>query len=149
MNSIPKSADISIQALGIAADEYKRIKAHIERPEIILPLVELGWAEDYCGLWAQYSGLLSPSYSGSFRDGCWFCPFHGIDQLRRLWRMHPELWNLLLKWDADSEVTFKADGHTVRDYEERFRQEAEGVFRANDRRFRWEHLNGEVQLRWF
>jgi hypothetical protein len=149
MNSIPKRADISIQVLGIAADEHHRIKKHIVRPNVVLPLVELGWGEDYCGLWAQCNGLLSPSYGASFRDGCWFCPFQGVDQIRRLRRIHPDLWAVLLNWDADSKVPFKANGHTVRDYEERFMQEAEGIFRPNDRRFRWEHLNGDVQLNWF
>lgn len=59
---------------------------------------------------------------------------------------YPELWKILLKWDADSLVTFKPDGHTVRDYENRFRLEDEKVISA-DEPFRWSYLN-EVQLKW-
>lgn len=61
-----------VQYLGIAADEPDRIATHIGREGIKLPLVELGWEEDLCGLWCKYNGLLSPTYENAARDGCWF-----------------------------------------------------------------------------
>ena len=62
-----------VRYLGIAADEPKRIAKHIGNPNVILPLVEIGWEEDLCGLISGYQNLLSPSYETATRDGCWFC----------------------------------------------------------------------------
>lgn len=74
LNAIEQIAkENTVQYLGIAADEPRRIRKHIDRPNIVLPLVEIGWDEEYCGLWSQYSDLLSPIYIDSFRGGCWFC----------------------------------------------------------------------------
>lgn len=138
-----------VQYLGIAADEPKRIARHINRPNIKLPLVELGWEEDLCGLWCKYSGLLSPIYETSGRGGCWFCHNQGVGQLRLLRKNYPALWSLMLKWDKDSPVNFKPDGHTVHDYDERFALEDEGLIRPGDR-FLWSMLDdGGVNYRIF
>ncbi len=72
-------------------------------------------------------GLLSPTYETSMRDGCWFCHNQGLSQLRNLRHNYPDLWALLLKWDKDSPVSFKPDGHTVHDYDKRFALEDEGL----------------------
>lgn len=74
--------------------------------------------------------------------GCWFCHNQGVDQLRLLRKNYPDLWQLLLKWDRDSPVTFKADGHTVRDYDLRFQAEDLGLV-PTDRKFRWKMLTGD------
>ena len=74
--------------------------------------------------------------------GCWFCHNQGIDQFRLLRKTYPDLWKLLLKWDRDSPVTFKADGHTVRDYDLRFQAEDLGLV-PTDRKFRWKMLTGD------
>ena len=138
-----------VQYLGIAADEPKRIARHINRPNIKLPLVELGWEEDLCGLWCKYSGLLSPIYETSGRGGCWFCHNQGVGQLRLLRKVHPDLWAMMLKWDLDSPVSFKPDGRTVHDYDERFQLEDEGLIRPGDR-FLWSMLkDGGVNYRIF
>lgn len=128
-----------IQYLGIAADEPKRIAKHIGKPNIILPLVEIGWEEDLCGLISGYQNLLSPTYETSMRDGCWFCHNQGVGQLRNLRKKHPDLWALLLKWDADSPVTFKPDGHTVKDFDERFALEDQGLIAPSDP-WKWSYL---------
>ncbi len=134
-----------MQYLGIAADEPLRIARHIVKPNIILPLVEIGWEEDLCGLIAGYQDLLSPTYTTSTRGGCWFCHNQGVDQLRQLRHNYPDLWALLLKWDADSPVTFHADGRTVRDFDERFAMEDAGLISPSEK-WRWEYLN-EMQLK--
>ena len=90
------------------------------------------------------NGLLSPIYTTSTRGGCWFCHNQSVDQLRLLRKNYPDLWELMLKWDMDSPVTFKADGHTVHDFERRFQLEDDGII-TSDQRFRWEWLN-EVQI---
>ena len=64
----------------------------------------------------------------------------GVAQLRNLWRNHPDYWALLMKWDIDSPVTFKADGHTVHDFDRRFQMEIERKI-PMDRTFRWAMLD--------
>lgn len=129
-----------MQYLGIAADEPERIERHT-KPGFKMPLVEIGWDEAYCRKWCEERDLLSPIYTTATRGGCWFCHNQGIDQLRLLRKTYPDLWKLLLKWDKDSPTTFKADGHTVRDYDLRFQAEDLGLV-PTDRKFRWKMLTG-------
>lgn len=126
--------------IGIAADEPKRIARHSCRPNIILPLVEIGWDEAYCRKWCEEKGLLSPIYTTSTRGGCWFCHNQSINQLRLLRKNYPDYWQLLLKWDSDSPVSFKPDGHTVHDFDKRFKMEDDGIIKPNDRKFRWKQI---------
>ena len=62
------------------------------------------------------------------------------------WEKQNEYWSLLLKWDNDSPVTFKADGHTVHDYDRRFQLEDELLIPI-DRPFRWSMLEEDLQIR--
>lgn len=138
-STLARGADINIvQYLGIAADEPERIERHT-KPGVVLPLVEAGWDEAYCRKWCEDNNLLSPIYTDSTRGGCWFCHNQGLEQLRLLRKNYPDLWDLLLMWDTDSPVSFKPDGHTVHDYDLRFRLEDEGKV-PKDRRFRWKML---------
>lgn len=137
-------ASNTITYLGIAADEQERIIRHT-KPNVILPLVKIGWTENDCRKWCEDNDLLSPIYNHSARGGCWFCHLQGLDQLRLLRHEYPELWNLMLKWDIDSPHTFHADGHTVHDLDRRFNAEDVGLI-PKDRRFRWKMLEElEVQ----
>lgn len=108
----------TITYLGIAADETNRFGSlsHTRRS----PLVELGWTESDCRKWCEDNGLLSPVYTNITRGGCWFCPNQRVGHLRILRKNCPDLWALMLKWDKDSPVSFKADGHTVHDFDRRF-----------------------------
>lgn len=126
-----------VEYLGIAADEPKRFGQLNARKRA--PLVEFGIDEDLCGLYCRYNDMLAPTYETSCRDGCWFCHNQGVGQLRLLRRNYPDLWALLMKWDLDSPVTFKADGHTVHDFDLRFQLEDEGVI-PTDKAFRWDWL---------
>lgn len=127
-----------IRYLGIAADEPNRF--HNLTPVSKSPLVELGWTEADCWRWCEANDLLSPIYTTSARGGCWFCHNQGIPQLRHLRATYPDLWAMMLKWDADSPVSFHPDGRTVRDFERRFAAEDAGVI-PTDRRFRWDMLD--------
>lgn len=134
-----RGADTNVvQYLGIASDEPERIERYT-RPGIILPLVDIGWDEAYCRKWCEENDLLSPIYTNVARGGCWFCHNQGVDQLRLLRKQYPELWEILLRWDWDSPVTFKANGRTVHDYDLRFYAEDLGLVPA-DRKFRWKVL---------
>lgn len=137
-----------VHYIGIAADEPKRIARHMGKPDKVMPLVQIGWDEDLCGLEATYMDMLSPTYSGSFRDGCWFCHNQGVGQLRQLRHNYPDLWSLLLKWDNDSPVTFHADGHTVHDFDRRFQLEDDGLINPGER-FKWSMLEEDLNYRLF
>lgn len=136
-----------VEYIGIAADEPKRFGQLNDRKRA--PLVEFGIEEALCGLYCQYEGILAPSYETSCRDGCWFCHNQGVNQLRQLRKNYPELWRLLLKWDADSPVNFKPDGHTVHDYDRRFQLEDEHFLTPGDPKFRWKMLNENLQQKLF
>jgi hypothetical protein len=143
-----KASENNKEILGIAADEPKRIERHQKRDNIILPLVVLGWTEEMCRKWCEDNDLLSPIYTTATRGGCWFCHNQGVEQLRLLRKNYPDYWSLLLKWDNDSPVTFKPDGHTVHDYDKRFRLEDEMCIDP-EAPFRWDMLNRPLQMRLF
>lgn len=132
-----------VEYIGIAYDEKKRHK--IISKTKVAPLVEFQIDEDLCYLHCKYEGILSPSYESSYRDGCWFCHNQGVEQLRHLRKKYPKCWAMLLKWDADSPVTFKADGRTVHDYDRRFEYEDLGIV-PKDRTFKWKMLDEERQM---
>lgn len=137
----------SIQYIGIAADEPNRYHNLTDTKKS--PLVEAGWTESMCRQWCEENGLLSPIYTTATRGGCWFCHNQSVGQLRLLRKNYPKLWELMLKWDNDSPVTFKADGHTVHDFDRRFRMEDDGLISPDDRVFRWKMMDQELNYRWF
>lgn len=133
--------------IGIAADEPNRFHNLTDTKKS--PLVEAGWDEEQCKNWCIENDLLSPIYTTATRGGCWFCHNQSVNQLRLLRKTYPQYWELLLKWDKDSPCTFKPDGHTVHDFDERFRLEDEGLILPEDR-FRWDMLkDGGVNYRLF
>ena len=133
----------AIQYVGIAFDEPERHK--VLKGNTRSPLVDAKWSELQCKEWCIENKLLSPIYTSSQRGGCWFCHNQSIKQLRLLRKHHPELWDMLLKWDKDSPFPFKANGHTVNDYEKRFAMEEVG-FVPKDKTFRWEMLEKPTQI---
>ena len=139
LNKIGKDA---IQYIGIAADEPNRFGNLSDLKKS--PLVEVGWDEAYCRQWCEENDLLSPIYTTATRGGCWFCHNQGVGQLRLLRKNYPDLWALMLKWDKDSPVAFKADGRTVHDFEKRFALEDQKLIVPSDH-FRWAMLDEELQ----
>ena len=126
--------------VGIAVDEPNRFHNLTETKKS--PLVEAGWDEAYCRQWCEENNLLSPIYTTTARGGCWFCHNQSVGQLRLLRKNYHELWKLMLKWDLDSPVSFKPDGHTVHDFDMRFDAEDKGLIKPGDKSFRWEKLRG-------
>lgn len=136
-----------IQYIGIASDEPNRFHNLTDSKKS--PLIEAGWDENYCRQWCEENDLLSPIYTTATRGGCWFCHNQSIGQLRLLRKSYPEYWDLMLKWDADSPVAFRPDGHTVQDFDKRFQLEDEGLILPEER-FKWEMLeDGGVNYRLF
>lgn len=143
LNKIDK---YTISYIGIAFDEPKRFKVLSEHK--VSPLFEAKWTEKMCYDWCLENNLLSPIYKSSARGGCWFCHNQSVEQLRLLRHTYPDYWELLMKWDRDSPISFKPK-HTVHDYDKRFQLEDMGVIYPNDRRFRWNCLNDDIQLTFF
>lgn len=137
----------NIVYVGIATDELRRF--HVLSDAKKSPLVEAGWTEAMCREWCEKNDLLSPIYTTATRGGCWFCNNQPVNQLRLLRKNYPEYWALMLKWDKDSSVTFHADGHTVHDFERRFQAEDDGLISADDKIFRWNMLDSELNYRIF
>ena len=135
------------QYIGIAADEPNRFHNLTDRKRS--PLVEHDITEAEARKICEELDLLSPIYTQSARGGCWFCHNQPVNQLRLLRKQYPEYWALMLQWDKDSPVTFKADGHTVHDFDKRFRLEDEGFISADDKVFGWDMLNQELNYRLF
>ena len=130
----------SVSYRGIAIDEPVRL-ARLDGVTAVSPLAAAGWTEAMCREWCEGNDLLSPIYTNSARGGCWFCHNQSIGQLRLLRKNYPEYWALMLKWDKDSPVTFNTRGHTLHDYERRFRLEDEGLISPDDKNFRWSMLD--------
>lgn len=139
-NSIESS---TIRYIGIAADEPERL-ARLQGTSKISPLAEIGWTEADCWKWCEENDLLSPIYSSAARGGCWFCHNQGVDQLRLLRKNYPDLWQLLLKWDSDSPVTFKANGRTVHDFDKRFAMEDAHLLIPGEF-FRWKMVDEYIE----
>ena len=122
----------ALHYIGIAADEPKRIKNEV------YPLVEWGITEaqalqicydrgfDWNGLYEIYH-----------RCSCWCCPFQRIDELRKLRRHHPELWEKLREMDERALGQFGStalgqfkDNWTVEQLEHRFAAEDAAAIEA-------------------
>ena len=134
----------AVTYLGIAADEPGRLKGLSEIRKS--PLAAAGWTEARCRRWCEENGLLALIYAKTARSGCWFCPNQTIMQLRSLRRDYPELWALMLRWDADSPVCFKAHGHPLRDYDCRFQMEDRGLLLPSDTGFRWSKVDTKKEV---
>lgn len=135
----------NIVYIGIASDEPNRFHNFTDTKKS--PLVEAGWTEAMCREWCEKNDLLSPIYATATRGGCWFCHNQGVNQLRLLRKNYPEYWALMLKWDKDSPVTFRADGHTVHDFDRRFQLEDDGLISPDDKVFKWSMLEEELNYR--
>lgn len=131
-----------VQYLGIAADEPSRIVRHESKPNVVLPLVDIGWDEAYCRKWCEENNLLSPIYQNHARGGCWFCQFQPTESLRDVRDNYPDLWKIMLEWDLESPLAFNPHGHTVHDYEKRFQMEDEGKLDPK-KRFVWKDVKEE------
>lgn len=89
----------------------------------IYPLVKAKYTEQMCMDWCKKNGLLNPTYDKFSRDGCWFCHYQTLEQLRDLRHNHPDKWQIMLQLDDCSPLTFRADGTTIHMLDERFKWE--------------------------
>lgn len=114
--------------VGIAADETNRLERENQKKEGSLhPLVEWGWSEADC---LQYCYSLGYDWGGLYeifaRVSCWCCPLQPLEELRKLRKHFPELWEELKEMDKRSWQTFKQD-YTVEELDKRFEFEEKRI----------------------
>lgn len=100
INTFLKPIPNPISCVGYAADETERQMENSKYPKRY-PLIEYGITEaealQYCfDLGYHWGGL----YEHFRRVSCYCCPLQGIDELRKLRKYYPELWNKMLEMDA-------------------------------------------------
>lgn len=83
-----------IEYIGIAKDEPKRLE-RLKANQVSL-LYKYGYTEKMAYDLCKEYDLLSPVYSFTKREGCWFCPNATISQLAYLYHNHKELWDKLI-----------------------------------------------------
>ena len=103
--------------IGIAYDEPKRIK------DKCYPLYDWQITEkqalEYCySKGFTWGGL----YKHFNRVSCWCCPLKGINELRKLRKFYPDLWDKLKDWQTKTTRKFTPNA-SVFDLEERFAKE--------------------------
>ena len=135
-NALRRTSKNVVTYIGIAKDEEKRVKRWEGRKEVLLPLVEIGWTEKECKEIARDLGMLAPTYETGERDGCWMCHNQRIGKLRETRKQHPDLWKMMLEWDADTKPNSKfSPKHTLHDFDRRFELEDAGL--VDVKGFKW------------
>lgn len=114
------------QCIGIAADELYRLeREHNQNDSHRHPLVEWGWSEDDCLKYCHDHGYdWDGLYEVFKRVSCWCCPLKSLEELRKLRKHYPNLWEELKAMDRRAWDQFQAR-YSVEDLEIRFAFEEE------------------------
>ena len=89
-----------IVCIGYASDEPDRGKVAKEKGLIRCPLQEWGWTENMCADYLNRKSLLNPLYTNFNRLGCIPCPKQGMASLYVIWKMHPDKWEYIRKFNT-------------------------------------------------
>lgn len=84
------------QYIGYAIDEQDRIGRLDGKTKISL-LEKYGYTEKMARELCERYGLLSPIYQFARRNGCWFCPNAGPQELRHLYQNHRDYVEMLME----------------------------------------------------
>lgn len=101
LDPIRKYANGREQLVGIAADEYHRVRKNRSYPLVEWKLTSLD-----CYNICVENDLLNPIYHRMGRSGCWTCPNQSPRQLRIIYAYYLELWARLLRLEQDSPTRF-------------------------------------------
>lgn len=112
------------QYIGLAADEQKRIeRANNQNANHIHPLAKWDWTEAQC---LEYCYSIGFDWGGLYeyfdRVSCWCCPLQSLEDLRKLKKHFPELWDELQQMDKMTWRKFRAD-YSVEELDKRFELE--------------------------
>ena len=79
----------AVVGMGISTDEMQRARTDQPIPEehLVYPLIDLGLSRQDCVDITKQAGLPPAP-----RSACWFCPFHSVEEWRRLKRRTPDLF---------------------------------------------------------
>lgn len=131
-----------IEYVGIAYDELKR------KRDLNYPLIEWKMTEADCLKYCYDRGF---DFGGLYeiwgRVSCWCCPLQSLDDLRKLRKYRPEMWDRLLDMDdqmPENSSTFLKNG-TVADINRRF--EVEDEFTAQGKKLRTKEFFNELKRR--
>lgn len=99
INSLEKNY---IQYVGIAADEKHRLNnMQFQDKHKVSLLSKYEYTEKMAYELCKRHNLLSPIYTMSKRNGCWFCPNRSNKDMAQFKKHHPELWNELLVLETE------------------------------------------------
>lgn len=117
-----------IQVVGIAADEqYRLVRENNKQENQRHLLVEWGWTEKDCLEYCYSKGYDWEGLYGLFeRVSCWCCPLQPLEELRKLRKYFPDLWQELKDMDARTWRKFKPT-YTVEQLDIRFAFEDERI----------------------
>lgn len=90
--------------VGIAADERKRLNRL--RPGNVSLLEKYGVTEKMAIDICKSHGLLSPIYSFTSRNGCFFCPNAKKQELLHLYNNHRDIWDMLLTMQSCKNLAY-------------------------------------------
>lgn len=123
-NYLKEQTEDVVQYVGIAADEPKRLK-RLEGTNKVSLLAKYGITEREAKDICERVGLLSPIYTITGRNGCFFCPNASEKELRHLYFNHPEIWELLrgLQETQNTSRVYFTRNKTVFDYEKIFEED--------------------------
>lgn len=136
-NYLKSQTDDIIQYVGIAADEPKRLR-RLEGTNKVSLLAKYGVTEKQAAEICKQHGLLSPIYTITNRNGCFFCPNASKSELRHIYLNHPDLWELLRELQNTpntSRICFTRR-NTVFEWEEMFEEDLTLFNEYNDTRDR-------------
>lgn len=124
----------TVEYVGIALDELKRLERNKDKTNLKYPLVEWNMTEkdalEYCySKGFNWGGL----YEKFNRVSCWCCPLQSLKELRILYTNFPKLWEILRIWDKKNidlyNRKFRAD-YSILELEEKF--EKEGLYQKKE-----------------
>lgn len=115
-----------IRLIGLAADEQYRLeRKHNQNPNHRHPLADWGWTEADCLKYCYDHGFDWGGLYELFKGvSCWCCPLQPLDELRKLRKHFPDLWNRLILMDRTTWRQFRTD-YSVDQLEIRFQFEEE------------------------
>lgn len=115
-----------IEYVGIAADEVHRIDIEPHKNYAkVYPLIKWKMTEADCLAYCYKHGLTWIQngirlYDILDRVSCMHCQQKNLKELRNIRRFLPDLWKSFEKWQCNIEYSYRSDGSTIFDLDNRF-----------------------------
>jgi len=111
--------------IGYAFDEQHRVKSEeMKAKKAIYPLIDNEITETQALAMCYEHGFdWGGLYQHFKRVSCWCCPLQRKSELRKLYNLHPELWERLQEMQDKSWNSYKMDYTRIEDYTKMFEAE--------------------------